>query len=536
MIPLPPSNKAEWVSRARILKTQTGLATSLFPMLDRDYRAPMRQTAGETADYTLERVAIESLAGLFVTGSLWLPKKNGKRPAMLQAHGHFQEGRLNKADLIRAETLARSGYIVFAWDMVGYNDCDQIPHNWEASDLQKLYGFSQMALQTLHSRRALDFVLSLPNVDPKRVGMSGISGGGTQTFILAAIEERLSLSVPVKMVSAHMQGGCICENAPSLRTFAGNGEIAALAAPRPMLLISDTGDWTKDNPKEIVPMARAVYRTLGAEANFAHAHCDEGHQFGPPARAAYYQFLTKQFGPPDQPFIDKEPEFELSAYRVWKDDFRRPAGVSSVDQAFEQWKMEAARANIRAREQPNAGRDGRAAFRALVGAGVGASMHKEGRRIIVVADDRPGAPVLICEREPGGALAERMALAIGGMRPRNAAIYRVLEFHAPPVQPSKYYDAYNWTPAAHKARAVHAVLRFLSAEHGDREVGVLAEGEDAVCALIGAVGFERLLPSRFVGVGNGSPEELVKRCNIPHLMRLGGFDTAQRIAPVTLIP
>src|SRR2546430_14005818 len=100
------------------------------------------------------------------------------------------------------------------------------------------------SLQTWNSIRALDFLESLPDVDRKRLACTGESGGGTQTFMLGAVDDRLAAQVPVVMVSHTMQGGCSCENAPGLRVEYSNMEIAAVPAPRPQILVAATGDWT----------------------------------------------------------------------------------------------------------------------------------------------------------------------------------------------------------------------------------------------------------------------------------------------------
>ena len=120
-----------------------------------------------------------------------------------------------------------------------------------------------MGLQTWNSVRSLDFLLSLPEVDGDSVAMTGSSGGGTQTMLLAAVDDRLDLSFPVVMVSTSMQGGCTCENAGLLRVGTGNVELAAVFAPKPQGM-NTADDWTKELATKGFPDIQKVYDLFGA--------------------------------------------------------------------------------------------------------------------------------------------------------------------------------------------------------------------------------------------------------------------------------
>ena len=245
--------------------------------------------------YTVESVVFESLPGFYVTGNLYRPAGKFRKKSLaviLTPHGHFPKeddyGRFMKDVQHGSAAMARMGALVFAYDMVGWGESVQLPHKY-----QKVLPF-----QTWNSMRVIDFMLTLPEADPKRIAVTGASGGGTQTFMLAALDQRVKVSVPVVMVSAHFFGGCSCESGMPVHkdgeTVYTNTEIACVVAPRPMLWISNGSDWTKNNQTVEYPFARHVYKLFNKENMVELAHFPlEGHDYGKNKRLAAYPFLAK---------------------------------------------------------------------------------------------------------------------------------------------------------------------------------------------------------------------------------------------------
>lgn len=371
--PFSPCNSVEeWNRRAERVRRQMLVALGLWPLPTRTPLNAVVHGKIDRENYTVEKVYFESLPGFYVTGNLYRPKNSSggsRRPGILSPHGHWSDGRFHdagaeavKREIVegaerfeeggrsplqaRCVQLARMGCVVFHYDMIGYADSVQISQalahgfskqrpemnteeNWGLfSPAAEAHFQSVMGLQTWNSIRALDFLLSLPDVDPDRIGVTGASGGGTQTFILCAVDPRPTLAFPAVMVSTAMQGGCTCENACGLRIGTGNVEFAALFAPKPLGLTS-ANDWTKEMSAKGFPELKRHYTMLGQPDNVMLKRAEHfGHNYNYVSRAAMYSWVNRHFklGIPEPVIESDYKRLSRAEMSVWDEQHPKPEG------------------------------------------------------------------------------------------------------------------------------------------------------------------------------------------------------------------
>ncbi len=291
-----------WAARAQYLREHVLASAGLLPMPERTPLHPVIFDEVSHSDYTVSKVYFESLPGFFVTGNLYRPVGDGPFPAILSPHGHWTYGRLENTAVNsgpgRAIGLARQGFVVFTHDMVGYGDSRQLTHGF-GGRRESLWGLSLGGLQ-LWSHDGF--------------GVTGESGGGTQTFLLASIDPRVAVAAPVNMISLHMQGGCLCENMPGLRLDTNNVEIAGTIAPRPLLMVSATGDWTAETLEVEYPAMRSLYELLGAGGKVHAVRFAAEHNYNKDSREAMYAWMARWLQ--QAPDGVKRPERSFSADKI----------------------------------------------------------------------------------------------------------------------------------------------------------------------------------------------------------------------------
>lgn len=288
-------DSAAWSLRRETLRKETRNRLAIDSLLNRC--VPLKPILGKVRKmdgYTVQNIALETLPGLYVFGSIYASGSK-RSPIVICPNGHFKDGRYREDQQQRMGTLARMGAICIDFDSYGYGESAQqvaehaVP---EAMPIQVLWGI-----------RLLDYALTRKDVDASRVGVNGGSGGGTHAMLLSLVDDRVTASCPVVSVCSHFDGGCPCESGVQIhRRYLDDGsflltcniELAATFAPKPMMLVGDEGDWTHTYPTLEFPFVKRIYNFYGAENRFFTRFLPgERHDFGPNKRQAVYDFFSE---------------------------------------------------------------------------------------------------------------------------------------------------------------------------------------------------------------------------------------------------
>jgi len=517
----PPkfTSATEWNPRAAYLREHVLSSAGLLPLPE---KTPLRPSIfGEIRknDYSVSKVYFESLPGFFVTGNLYRPLGDGPYPAVLSPHGHWAYGRFENTDLNsgpgRAINLARQGYVVFTYDMVGYNDSQQVPHTFSGRR-EYLWGLSLSGLQLWDSIRAIDFLETLPYVRRDAIGMTGESGGGTQTFLASAVDPRIAVAVPVNMISLHMQGGCLCENPPGLRLDTTNVEIAATIAPRPLLMISATGDWTNETLELEYPAVRSIYSLLDASDRVRAVRITAEHNYNKESREAMYAWMAR--------WLQHAPEDVHPAERVFTPEHLEnllvfngralPPNAVDVAGLTTEW-IEGAKKQLLA--------GGTSVFSGTLRHAVGFANERqdlpaEAERHNLGAKRQNRGIVLLGAANP----EIEQALTKAGFQP---TVIAFTPFNSQAAAKVNHFETYNRTSASQRVADIVAAVR---AHPG---ASVIAEGDAALASILASAIVPIPLAILDVnGFDSSNDQAFVDHLYIPGLRRAGDLTTAAAMA------
>jgi len=594
------TDRKAWLQRAEYLRRRILCCCGLWPVPERQPLNARIFGRAEHDGYATEKVYFESRPGFFVTGNLYRPLEEGPpRPAVLCPHGHWTHGRLEDSDACsvpaRCATFARHGYVAFSYDMVGYLDSRQVDHAFRARRApdgsmflgshpdDALWGINAPGVQLWNSIRCLDFLQALPDVDGDRIGCTGASGGGTQTFLLTAVDDRVAAAAPVCMVSPNMQGGCICENAPNLRIDTSNIEIAALAAPRPLLLVSATDDFTREAPRFAVPPIREVYGLFGAAEKVDFAHVAARHNYNGESRQAVYEWFGRWLlGTEDTRSLRERPRRRATGWlrdalvfygterpqrdmddQVLRENLlseavrtiedlspRDAAGVRSWCDAMGPLYEHALLASLPQPSGISVARTGEVCIDGIVLNAVQLSRHPIGDRVAAVEATPEGAPptgaALLVHGDGSKALVDLdSGLCAPLVRQLVVQGRRVLvaECFAAPgsngqagllqrEQERRFFQTYNRTVAMERIQDILTALCYLRHAAGTDAVDLLGFGAAGIWCLL-ARGVAGATASTVVDVDGFACDDdraWIEQAFIPLIRRAGGLDTALALA------
>jgi dienelactone hydrolase len=538
--------RAAWEARKLPLREQILAAAGLLPLPPKTPLNAITFGRLEREGYTVENVYFESMPGYYLAGNLYRPRNApGKAPGILLAHGHWTYGRLEEQPLFSGQSLgaslARQGYVAFAYDMVGYNDSVQTPHAFGGAR-EQLWAFGPLGLQLWNSIRALDFLLSLDTVDPAKIGMTGASGGGTQTFLLAAVDDRVRYAAPVNMVSAEMQGGDYCENAPGLRFDTFNVEIASTIAPRPMLLVSASGDWTHNVPREEFPAVQHVYSLYDYASEVTTTQIKQQHNFNKQSREAVYEFFGHHFQPAASPEAYREKEVIIDKLQDMLAFHGRalPAGAITYDQLNSAWRtmsekqtkeMDAVAlrknlAVIMGVESPGT------VLKGGDGEHIVLSRSGKGDRVPGIWIPGKGKAILIADADGAEAARSKPSLAKWVKSGRPVLLIDAFQTGSAVAardRSHKFFLTFNRCDDANRVQDILTAAAYLRAS-GNEQVEIAAEGRAAIWALFAAAASPTPVTlSADTSQFQGRDEDFESQFPVPGIQRAGGVAAARRL-------
>ena len=554
------SSREQVEKRREELKFDLRMAAGLYPWPEKTPLNIVRELVGRFDGFTVEKIMFETRPGFWSTGNLYLPEKiDGKAPAVLNVIGHWQRQRLTRLEEAdypqQFANFARMGFVCLTTDMIGMVDSRQISHEYGGGEKEQWLS-NGLGVQLWNNIRALDLLCGMPEVDPEKIGVTGASGGGSQTLFLSLVDDRIKAAAPINMISLRMQGGCACENAPGLRRDTDNGEMCAMLAPRPLFLAGSTGDWTNELETAEYPAMLEAYRQYGAEDMVEHYYQVADHQYNAKTRRRVYGFFARHLMGKDieweeQPIDIGDPD-DLTFYRG---EGSAP-GLSGDGAFFEAFKTERENAVRRL-----GGDDKLRMLSWMIGAEGAHAIEADGMsedgdgfsvlKSVVVSERGEQIPFVLLR--PDGWDGEKICLMISGEGKScldsdeakdllssgsavlSGDIFLTGEFSGASVeirggaQGEKYFTTFHYTKDAHRVRDIVLLYR-IAAGYG-REVTLRAVGGAAylsACAL-------PLLDGAAKAVIDG--DSLNADPVIPGIMLLGGAKGCLGMAkcPVSII-
>jgi dienelactone hydrolase len=297
-----PKTRAEWEKRKESLRDKMFTAMGEFPAKPCGLEPRVLGTLKRDG-YGIEKIILQTRPNIWATACAYVPDAKGRVPAVLVVHGHWPWARRDPVVQARCLGLVKLGFFVLAIDAFGAGERYTKPargtyHGALYGSTLWPVGHTMLGMQVYDNRRAVDYLLSRPEVNGK-LGITGASGGGNQSMYAGALDERINAVVPVCSVGnyqAYLKANCcVCEVLPGALTFTEEGDVLGLVAPRALLVMNASKDAIQFSPAEAavsVGRAKEIFKLFDAQANFSHKILESTHDFNQPMREAMYGWMT----------------------------------------------------------------------------------------------------------------------------------------------------------------------------------------------------------------------------------------------------
>lgn len=311
----------EWQQRQKFIRETLNDIVGPFPA-----KTPLNAKIVRTIDkgsFRVEHIIYESVPGFYVTSSLYIPgglKRRDKAPAIIYCSGHTVEGYRSTVYQHVILNLVTKGFIVFAFDPVGQGERLEYydpetgksivggptkEHSYPGAQAF-ITGASQARYMIWDGIRAVDYLLSRKEVDPARIGITGRSGGGTQSSYIAAFDERILAAAPENYITNYRRllqsiGPQDAEQVMFHFLYRGldHPDLLLVRAPKPTLLITTTRDmFSIQGAMETEKEVAEIYKAYGKPENFSRIEDDDVHASTLKNREAMYAFFRKHLDNP----------------------------------------------------------------------------------------------------------------------------------------------------------------------------------------------------------------------------------------------
>ena len=299
----PPANLADWQARKAAIRAELLEAWGGFPSAPCPLDARILGTI-ERDGYRVEKLVFQTRPGIWMTANAYVPSGPGKHPAILQVHGHWKGAKQDPVVQARCIGAAKLGFFVLVVDAFGAGErgvgkaLGEYHGEMTGATLLPV-GLPLSGLQVYENTRAVDYLLSRPEVDGDKVGITGASGGGNQSMYAGAWDERIKCVVPVCSVGnfgAYLGVGCcICELVPGALVSTEEWGVLGLTAPRALMVVNasrDASQFSVAEAKKSIAAADPVFRLFDRPAHLKHAVFESGHDYNKDMRQAMYGWMT----------------------------------------------------------------------------------------------------------------------------------------------------------------------------------------------------------------------------------------------------